>query len=142
MIEITFRKASQEDLNILAQIYTQNMQNYVARNYPWDSNLFKNKFHPNDYLIFQNKQEIIGFLKINSEENALYLGEIQIKHTYQNQGIGTKILQSIINNNKLNCQRIWLQVLKGNPAIRFYSRLGFKVFAETKTHYKMQIKFN
>lgn len=140
-MEIRFRKASQEDLNILAQIHTQNMRDYVAINYPWDSNLFIKNFHYDDYSIVQNRQEIIGFLKIVSEENALYLGEIQIKHTYQNQGIGTKILQYLIDDNRLSCRRIWLQVLKGNPAIRFYSRLGFKVFTETKTHYKMQITF-
>lgn len=141
MTEITFRQATNNDLPILDRIYNQNMQEYVAKNYSWDSNLFKNKFNQNDYLIIQGKQKIIGFLKIVAEKQHIYLGEIQIEKSYQNKGIGTKILQCIIDNNKLKYERIWLQVLKGNPAIKLYSRLGFKVFAETKAHYKMQLVF-
>ncbi|VEP16133.1 GCN5-related N-acetyltransferase (fragment) [Hyella patelloides LEGE 07179] len=92
-----------------------------------------------DAVVIQEQQSIIGFLKIVPKTKNLYLGEIQIKNLYQNQGIGTKILQSVIEQNQFKYQSIWLQVLKGNPAIRLYQSLGFKIFAETKTHYKMQL---
>jgi ribosomal protein S18 acetylase RimI-like enzyme len=139
MLEIIFRKATNKDLSILDYIYIQNMREYVANNYSWDNNLFKSKFHPNDYIVLRYNREIIGFIKIILEKHSLYLAEVQIKKTYQNQGIGTRIIQSILDDNKLNYQRIWLQVLKGNPAIRFYRKLGFQVFSETETHYKMQL---
>lgn len=138
-MKITLRTAIEDDLAILDGIYTQNMRDYVEQNYPWNCNLFKSKFVPDRYTVILQQQEIIGFFKIVTENNSLYLGEIQIKDTHQNKGIGTRILQSIIDRGKSKYRRIWLQVLKGNRAIQLYRRLGFKVFTETKTHYKMQL---
>ena len=140
-MKIILRRAIINDLNILDSIHRQNMRGYVEQNYSWDDNLFRYKFVPDDYIVLQ-QQEIIGFLKIVPQNNSLYLGEIQIKSIYQNRGIGTTILQRIVDRSQMKDRRIWLQVLKGNPAIRLYRRLGFKTFAETKTHYKMQLIYN
>lgn len=141
-MKITISTAIKDDLAILDDIYTQNMRDYVEQNYRWNSNLFKSKFVPNDYIVILQQLEIIGFFLIVTENNNLYLGEIQVKSTYQNKGIGTRILRSITDRGKTKYRRIWLQVLKGNRAIRLYKRLGFEVFAETKTHYKMQLIVN
>ena len=138
---ITLRTAIEDDLATLDNIYTENMRDYIEQNYPWDCNLFKSKFVPDDYIIILQQRETIGFLKIVTENNSLYLGEIQIKNIHQNKGIGTIILQFIIDRGKAQYQRIWLRVLKGNPAIELYQRLNFEVFTETKTHYKMQLIF-
>lgn len=138
-MKINLRRAIINDLNILDSIHRQNMRGYVEQNYSWNDKLFKTNFVPNDYIVLQKHQEIIGFFKIVPQNNSLYLGEIQIKSTYQNRGIGTTVLKIIIDRFLEKHRRIWLQVLKGNPAIRLYRRLGFKTFAETKTHYKMQL---
>lgn len=140
-MKISLRPAIEDDLAILDSIYTQNMQYYVEQNYSWNGNLFKSKFVPDDYTVVLQQREIIGFFKTVTENNSIYLGELQIKHTYQSQGIGTIILQYIIDRGKSKYRRIWLQVLKGNPAIKLYQRLKFEVFTETKTHYKMQLIF-
>lgn len=141
-MKINLRRAIINDLLILDSIHRQNMRGYVEQNYSWNDKLFKSKFIPDDYIVLQKQQEIIGFLKLVPQNNSLYLGEIQIKSTHQNRGIGTTILQFIIDRSLEKDRRIWLQVLKGNPAIKLYKRLGFKTFAETKTHYKMQLIFN
>lgn len=140
-MKITLRTALEDDLAILDGIYTQNMRDYVEQNYPWNGNLFKSKFVPDDYIVIFQQPEIIGFLKTVPKDSCLYLGEIQIKRDCQNKGIGTKILHYIIDRGKTKYQRIWLRVLKGNRAIKLYQRLNFEVFAETETHYKMQLIF-
>lgn len=58
---ITTRSATTSDLVILDQIYTQNMQYYVELNYPWNADLFKSKFIPDDYTVLLQEKEIIGF---------------------------------------------------------------------------------
>jgi ribosomal protein S18 acetylase RimI-like enzyme len=60
-------------------------------------------------------------------------------YNFQNQGIGTKLIEKIIQQNQSKYQTISLQVLKENPAIKFYQRLGFIILIATKTHYKMQL---
>ncbi|VEP16134.1 hypothetical protein H1P_4090006 [Hyella patelloides LEGE 07179] len=49
-MEITFRTASKDDLDVLDRTHTQNMREYVEQNYPWDNDLFKKKFIYNDYI--------------------------------------------------------------------------------------------
>lgn len=73
------------------------------------------------------------------EVNNLYLGKIQIKNKFQNKGIGTKLIEKIIQQNKSKYRNISLQILKVNPAIKLYQRLGFIILMATKNHYKMQL---
>jgi hypothetical protein len=82
---ITTRAATTSDLVILDRIHTQNMQDYVELNYPWNPSLFKSKFIPYDYTILIKEEEIIGFFKLTTEEQNLYLGEIQIKNNTNSQ---------------------------------------------------------
>lgn len=65
-------------------------------------------------------------------------GNICILPQYQNRGIGTLILKDAIKKNKN--KNIILQVFKQNRAQELYKRLGFEIFGETKSHYKMIFK--
>lgn len=117
-----------------------NMQYYVELNYPWNADFFKSKFILDDYTILLQEKEIIGFLKLMPEVNNLYLGEIQIKNKFQNKGIGTKLIEKIIQQNKSKYRTISLQVLKGNPAIKLYQRLDFIILMATKNHYNINLE--
>ena len=57
---------------------------------------------------------------------------------YQHRGIGSKILEEQLKENKEKGIRTILQVFKDNPAKKLYERLGFKVYGETETHYQME----
>lgn len=138
-LQINNHLAKDRDLEILDSIYTQNMQKYVEKNYSWNETLFRDNFKSDRYTILYIKNKIIGFLSLQPNEDSLYLGEIQIAKSYQNHGIGTNVLKAIIEIYKDKYEELHLQVLRGNPAIDLYRRLGFVVFAETKTHYKMQL---
>ena len=61
--------------------------------------------------------------------------------SYQNRGIVTNILENIIAQARLRDKRLWLKVIKGNPAEKLYKRLGFTVFEESLTHKKLEIHF-
>ncbi|WP_036479312.1 GNAT family N-acetyltransferase [Myxosarcina sp. GI1] len=132
------RQATKSDLDLLDRLYTENMKGYVERVYPWNSKLFRDKFVPLEYLVLECNRQIVGFFKIVFERENIYLAEIQICSEYRNRGIGTDLLSSIIQQFGTT-NRIWLKVIKGNPAINLYRRLGFKVFAESKTHLQMEL---
>lgn len=128
------RQATKQDLDILDRLYTENMQGYVEQVYPWQPNLFRANFVPQEYQVLESNRQIIGFFKIVVNNEDIYLGEIQICSEYQNRGIGTQLLRSIIKKSQITNCRIWLKVIKGNPAINLYQRLGFKIFQESTTH--------
>lgn len=133
-------QATAEDIDVLDRLHTENMKGYVEKVYPWNPTLFKDNFIPQDYRVIKYSSKIIGFLKVVLSKNDIYLAEIQIISNYQNRGIGTSVIKDIIVDAKLNHQRLWLRVIKGNPVEQLYKRLGFTVFETSLTHNKMEIK--
>ena len=138
-IAYTIRTARIEDLEILDRIHAANMKSYVERVYPWNDNLFRDRFIPEEYRIIEVKERVVGFFKIVTSTTDIYLAEIQILSQYQNRGIATSLLKLIIDRAKANHLKLWLKVIKGNPAEQLYRKLGFTVFEESPTHKKMQI---
>ena len=135
------RQAKLEDIDFLNRIHTENMKKYVEKVYPWNPTLFRDRFSPQDYQLIALKERIIGFVKVVRSDTEIYLGEIQIDRHYQKQGIGTNLIKSLIKEAKTDRKKLWLQVVKGNPAERLYKRLGFNVFEESYSHKKMEINF-
>ena len=55
-----------------------------------------------DYQIIEIKDTIIGFIKVVRSDSEIYLGEIQIDSNYQQQGIGTSLINSLIQEAQIN----------------------------------------
>ncbi len=133
-MQYTIRQATATDIDLLDFIHTENMKGYVERNYPWNPQLFRDSFIPHDYQVIEINNQIIGFMKVVSLETEIYLGEIQIAKDFQQQGIGTSLIQSVIQKAQAKNKKLWLKVLKGNPAKQLYQRLGFTKLEESSTH--------
>lgn len=54
------------------------------------------------------------------------LVDIALLSAYRNRGIGTKLIQQLMDDCDATGRLLLLQVLRGNPAERFYERLGFR----------------
>lgn len=90
----------------------------------------------NDTWIICDKNKSIGFYAVLSMDNGDYIiGNICIIPDYQGKGIGTKILNSILDEHKDN--NIYIQYFKQNPVGELYKRLGFIPAGETQFHYQM-----
>ena len=139
-MQYTIRKATSIDLDFLDLIHTENRKGYGSKNYSWNPQQFRNKFIPDEYQVIEINNLIVGFMKIVSSETEIYLGEIQISKDFQNQGIGTFLIQLIIQEVRADNKKLWLKVLKGNPAKKLYQRLGFTKLKESSTHEIMVIQ--
>ena len=76
-------------------------------------------------------------VSVEEREQDIFLRTIEIHPDYQSKGIGTAILKKMIADGEHKMKPIVLQVLKVNPAIKLYERLGFVIVETTKTHYRM-----
>ena len=135
----SFRQARTEDLALLDKIHTDNMQSYVEKAYSWKPTLFADNFIAQQYQVIESNKEVIGFIKIVTTDIDVYLAEIQISGSYQNRGVGSSVINNLIDRVKANRQRLWLKSLQTNPAINLYQRLGFTVFETTATHVKLEL---
>ena len=90
----------------------------------------------NNILIMVEDGKKIGFYDGEFMENGNYfIGNICILPDYQNKGIGTYVLKTILD--KYSDYDIELRYFKSNPAGNLYKKLGFKPNGEIDTHYYM-----
>ena len=71
-------------------------------------------------------------LKIEKRKDHIYLGDIQLKEAFQRRGIGTSLIRDVIEKAKAAGLPIRLRVLKKNPVVELYNRLGFVITKEFK----------
>lgn len=85
------------------------------------------------YLI-DNK--IVGFINYYKIYDRIEIANFNVLDYFQNQGIGTKLLNYIIDKYQSECKNITLEVRKdNNNAIRLYKKVGFIEKAVRKNYY-------
>lgn len=82
---------------------------------------------------FQGDPKGYGYIDGHTPEMAIALFE-----EYRNRGIGTEMMKQMIALMEVEgFRQVSLSITKGNPAIRFYERLGFKIVDENEEDYIM-----
>jgi ribosomal protein S18 acetylase RimI-like enzyme len=136
------RDVTEKDYMFLYELNVSTMKSYVEQTWGWDDisqqEYFKNKFSPEKLKIIVVNEKDIGVLSTFNNIDGLFIDLIEILPEYQCKGVGTAVLKDIINDAKHKKCIIKLQVLKVNPAINFYERLGFVSISETNTHFIME----
>ena len=81
---------------------------------------------------------LVSFTNIfNVNDNFAVITSFYIDKKYQGKGIGKEILKEQLKIDETNKRNTILQVFKENPARFLYKKVGFEIYDETKTHYKM-----
>ena len=137
------RTITEQDYDFIYQVKKDAYRKYVELNFGvWDEEQqqeFFKKFieaYKEGAYIITFKGMDIGFYNESQTDSIYEIGNICIFPEYQNRGIGTAILQDVIE--KHGHKEIHLQYFKQNPVGRLYERLGFEKCGETAYHYQMK----
>ena len=144
-MNIKFRKCTLDDFDFLFKLKKENFKKYVDNIWGWDDDdqikrlrIDLEETLEQKNVIIYNDIEVGVFSFYMIEKDICRINEVNILKEYQNLGIGTYILENKLKENSEKNIRTILQVFKDNPAMNLYKRLGFKVFEETETHYRME----
>jgi GNAT superfamily N-acetyltransferase len=139
---VGFREVTKEDLGFLYQMHVATMRDYVDQTWGWDDNFqekaFQDSFDPSELQMITFDHIDIGVVSLLRKKEEIFLRAVEILPQYQGRGIGTWIVNNIIQEADLHKIPVILYVLKVNPAQNLYKRLGFNVVSETETHYFMR----
>ena len=81
----------------------------------------------------------IGRLRVVRTDDALTLAGIQLLPTFQNQRIGSRIINQLQEETRKSGLPMHLSVELDNPhAKRLYERLGFQVIGQNEREYEME----
>lgn len=140
-MKFEFINASQKDKAYLLDLRKLTMVEHLEKSGQFLSDA-QHEFRLNDaydcsHLIMYSG-ELLGTLKYRENDQAVEIMQLQIHPLFQGQGFGRKILEQVIADSKP--KYITLTVLKENPALLLYKRLGFEITGEDLYEYFMQTK--
>jgi len=89
-------------------------------------------------LILTDDGQLAGYIACARTPPEIALHNIMISPGYQNRGLGTAVLKNLLAEARAQKLSVRLQVLRVNPARQLYERLGFTVYEETPTHFRLR----
>ena len=117
---------------------------YITSMFGWDENV-QRSYHSKawqqqkpDIIIYDGKP--IGTIATIESEDCIEVGQFFILPEYQNKGIGTYLLKSILEKADQLGMNVTLRFLKNNPAKSLYVRNGFRIVDTSEILYYMERK--
>jgi GNAT superfamily N-acetyltransferase len=133
----SLRPAAGDDRDFLFDLHRLTMRSYVEATWEWDDRaqevLFDESFAPERSRIIQVAGEDAGVLRVEESEQEIWLELIEIHPRWQRAGIGTSVVQSLLQRGAETGRPVSLRVLRTNTSARsLYERLGFVSVSETE----------
>ncbi len=140
----TLRPATAADYAWLWALKRDTMRPYVEQTWgSWDDaaqeDFFRRSFRPTIIQVIVADGHDAGLLHVERESRELFLANIQIAPAYQNLGLGSAVVRTVLESARALRLPVRLQVLRVNTAARrLYERLGFTLATETPTHFTLR----
>lgn len=88
------------------------------------------------YLIYLENEKVVGYINYYLIYDRIEIASFNVLDVFQNNGIGSKLLENLINSFDKKVKNITLEVKKDNEkAIYLYHKYGFKDMAIRKGYY-------
>jgi GNAT superfamily N-acetyltransferase len=90
----------------------------------------------NNVIIFADHP--VGRLLVDKMGPEITLVDIALLPEYRNRGIGTQLIESLLQEAKTLRKNVTLQVVRGSAAARLYERLGFTMVGGDAVYLEMK----
>jgi ribosomal protein S18 acetylase RimI-like enzyme len=135
------RQARPEDFDYCARLYFEGMETIIKElNLTMEAQVagFRQRWDVTQVRIITLDGTDIGWLQSFVQDDALFLGQLFVDGALRRQGIGTEIVKGLIGEAARAGQALTLGVVKTNPALRLYQRLGFRSTHEDERKFYMR----
>ena len=135
------RPAGAEDFDYCAGLYFEGMENIIKKlNLNMDAQPagFRQRWDEAQVRITTLDWTDIGWFQSFVKEGALFLAQLFVDRALRGQGIGTAVVKALIEEAARADRALTLGVVKTNPALPLYQRLGFRVTHEDERKFYMR----
>lgn len=128
------RSAQKSDRDFLYALHCTTMRDVIEKTWGWDEAWQRTDFDRRlaacIVSIVEADHRAAGSLWLEWKPDSLYIHEVQIVPEFQGNGLGTAVVQNVIEQGARRRLPVTLSVVPANPrAQRLYERLGFEVTA-------------
>jgi ribosomal protein S18 acetylase RimI-like enzyme len=99
---------------------------------------YESAFGKSEHQIVEQDGEPVGRMMVLREKGSALLVDISLLTEHRGQGIGGGLIRELIQQCARDGATLKLQVLKTNPALRLYERLGFTRTGEDQMYLQME----
>ncbi|HEY1806396.1 MAG TPA: GNAT family N-acetyltransferase [Terracidiphilus sp.] len=123
MHNVSLRAATAEDAAFALHVTEACMRVYAEQ--AWGSWDRRGDLHLAFDQVIQLAGHDIGLIGVDRRSDGWFLDKLYLLPAYQNRGIGSYLLQRLIDDARAARVELRLTVLEVNPARRLYERHGF-----------------
>ena len=150
--ELKLRPIRADDDPFLRRLYASTRQRELALA-PWSAeqeDVFLNQQFQAQHLYYQTQFQRaafdvvefqgtpIGRFYVDRREDEIRVIDIALLPEQRSKGLGGILMQSLLDEAATRGKRVTIHVELGNPAIRFYDRLGFAQAGDAGVHKLME----
>lgn len=136
------RQAKPADYDFAAGLYLETTKKLLVALGEWQEDRviarFRRAFKPEQAQVIHSDGADIGWLQVSETPRELRLNQIHIIGCYRNRHIGTSLIEQLLARARSTQRPVALNVMRGNPAISLYRRLGFRAIGRDATKIRMR----
>lgn len=139
---VDLRQAVPEDYRYCERLYLETMRPLLLALNAWDERdllaRFASNFSPGEAWLIRFDGVDVGWLQVARTEAAIILVQIHIERGLRSRGIGTALIGELFDEGNTKHLPVLLEVVRNNPAITLYTRLGFTVVSQDQVKLYMR----
>ena len=140
--EISLRPAQPGDYDFAAALYFESTKRLLTALGRWQERRvvarFRRAFKPEQTQVICSGGTDIGWMQVSQTTDGFHLHQLHIVDRFRNRGIGTRLINALLDRARALGQPVALNVIRGNPAFSLYRRLGFRVVGEDEEKIRMR----
>ncbi|HJS20764.1 MAG TPA: GNAT family N-acetyltransferase [Anaerolineales bacterium] len=137
---ISLRPVAEADIDFLFSVYastrtdemnlvdwnTEQQEAFLRMQFNAQSQFYIANYLGAEFQVITLNDQPIGRLYIHTREDEIRIMDIALLPEYRNLGIGSVLLQGILERGKNLHLPVTIHVEQFNPAMRLYQRMGFR----------------
>ncbi|MFW6038155.1 MAG: ribosomal protein S18-alanine N-acetyltransferase [Candidatus Saliniplasma sp.] len=129
MKKIKIRKCKRKDIPMVLTIEKKSFE------YPYSDRIFYSFLNSDKFLVAEHKKKVVGYIMAAVRRDEGVIISIAVHPDFRRQGIGKMLMKDVIA--LLDTDKVSLTLREYNiSALRFYSKLGFKIKGMLKEYYE------
>jgi ribosomal protein S18 acetylase RimI-like enzyme len=99
---------------------------------------YKETYQGAQYQIIESDDKPVGRLYVHRRKNEIRIMDIALLPEFRKKGIGTTLLENVLEEGKNLNLRVTIHVERFNPALHLYERLGFRQIEDKGVYLLME----
>ena len=139
--EVNLRPARNDDKSLAQSLYLQTMLPLLRALGRGDEDglvrRFQQGYRQDSSQFVQVKGADVGWMQVSADIAGLHLDQLHLLPGWRGRGIGSHLLAGLLTRATATGSSVALDVIRGNPAITLYRRLGFRSAGEDQEKFQM-----